>query len=682
MGKVAAILASMVASVVGLQEFGETPRYTEVNPGTSAVLECMVRGKGGECRWEKDGQPVGIFEGKYEWAGAVEQGNCSLAILDATSEYDDGVWQCQVTASNFKEGDSLISEGAEVVVRAPPREVVLEGAEQGVVEGVAGQRVGVECVARGGNPAPSLSFLVDGKPVGGGEQKDVRLVEGGWESRLVLATDAAMEQHALPLVCQADHPALPAPLQASATLDISFPPLAATITSNGSTIQEGSSVLLSCRVEARPVAAISWEREGEVVGSGATLLLPTVTSSEAGVYACYGENRLGRGEQGTTEVEVLYGPKHVTLEEEKVEVELGEEGVVLGCRAEGVPAPTYRWLRGEGRREVGRGSVLRLSAASYSHGGDYYCEATNSLGREESRALVVEVRGAPMLQEQGEPVRVGAGEDLEVAVRFCANPLPELAWHSAEGGLVEVLGEDERRSVVVEEEEGGHCYLATLQVEAATGEDAGHYLLQLENEHGEASHLVAVEVLLTGLTRELIIAIIAGAILTLLIFVFILVTRCRCKSSSKSSSKTDMESCGTSTGSENTRNEKLDSLEDLVFNESYESYRQPDLLPGAVRAGSTPSPAILPPPSYHQLCFPRASNCGSMRKARPAVNPADMSVTSERLRPASYTPEVRPANYTAPHQLLEHINTMSYSNYVGNDSLYHWRRAVDAQAAA
>ena len=78
--------------------------------------------KRGECRWEKDGQPVGIHPGKYEWAGnskesPAESGDCSLKILDANLEFDDGVWQCQVTPSSFKVRDSLISEGAEVVVR-------------------------------------------------------------------------------------------------------------------------------------------------------------------------------------------------------------------------------------------------------------------------------------------------------------------------------------------------------------------------------------------------------------------------------------------------------------------------------------------------------------------------------------------------------------------------------------
>ena len=116
----AGLAALLLHTAAALQRFSAVPTYTEVNPGQQAVLLCQVENKGGECRWEKDGQPVGLFPGKYEWAGQVEAGNCSLAILDLSAEFDDGVWQCQVTASNFRRGDSLISEGAEVVVRAAP----------------------------------------------------------------------------------------------------------------------------------------------------------------------------------------------------------------------------------------------------------------------------------------------------------------------------------------------------------------------------------------------------------------------------------------------------------------------------------------------------------------------------------------------------------------------------------
>ena len=74
--------------------------------------------------------PASIYPGKYEWAGqngrvvqggeapsSLEDGDCSLRILNANLEYDDGVWQCQVTPSAFNTRDALISEGAELVVR-------------------------------------------------------------------------------------------------------------------------------------------------------------------------------------------------------------------------------------------------------------------------------------------------------------------------------------------------------------------------------------------------------------------------------------------------------------------------------------------------------------------------------------------------------------------------------------
>ena len=101
----------------GIQTWQEQPRYTEVNPTGQVVLKCRVAAKKGDCRWEKDGQPVGIYPGKYVWAGRPETGDCSLRVFNASLEFDDGVWQCQVTPSSFNSKDALISEGAELVVR-------------------------------------------------------------------------------------------------------------------------------------------------------------------------------------------------------------------------------------------------------------------------------------------------------------------------------------------------------------------------------------------------------------------------------------------------------------------------------------------------------------------------------------------------------------------------------------
>ena len=44
-------------------------------------------------------------------------GDCSLRIKDADMGYDNGGWVCQVTASKFRDNDTLISRVAQLVVR-------------------------------------------------------------------------------------------------------------------------------------------------------------------------------------------------------------------------------------------------------------------------------------------------------------------------------------------------------------------------------------------------------------------------------------------------------------------------------------------------------------------------------------------------------------------------------------
>ena len=106
-------------SSLAQQKFEEPPTYKEVNSGDEVILPCVVMNKAGECRWEKDGTPVGMYVNKYEWAvvNNVGDGDCSIKIVNAHIDYDNGVWQCQVTASDFTQKDTLISDGAELVVR-------------------------------------------------------------------------------------------------------------------------------------------------------------------------------------------------------------------------------------------------------------------------------------------------------------------------------------------------------------------------------------------------------------------------------------------------------------------------------------------------------------------------------------------------------------------------------------
>lgn len=69
---------------------------------------------------------MGIYPKKYEWAAASYGtlsptphigGDCSLWIRAATIDFDDGAWECQVTASDFTTQDALTSQPVQLVVR-------------------------------------------------------------------------------------------------------------------------------------------------------------------------------------------------------------------------------------------------------------------------------------------------------------------------------------------------------------------------------------------------------------------------------------------------------------------------------------------------------------------------------------------------------------------------------------
>ena len=115
---VIAVISSLLTSrASSLQSFMAMPVDTEVEAGASVTLECLVAELGGECRWEREGLPVGAERGKYE----MEE--CNMRIMEAEHQYDGGQWVCQVSASNIEAGDSLVSKPASLTVIKRPNEV-------------------------------------------------------------------------------------------------------------------------------------------------------------------------------------------------------------------------------------------------------------------------------------------------------------------------------------------------------------------------------------------------------------------------------------------------------------------------------------------------------------------------------------------------------------------------------
>ncbi|XP_036341522.1 uncharacterized protein LOC118750894 [Rhagoletis pomonella] len=129
------VIIICVQGINCFQRFSEQPKYSEVNPGQDALLTCKVIDKRGTCSWQKDNKPVGIYAKKYEWAARPSSnnggslhldlhpppmqigGDCSLWIRSATLDFDDGLWECQVTASDFTTHVHPHTPGVDVVAQ-------------------------------------------------------------------------------------------------------------------------------------------------------------------------------------------------------------------------------------------------------------------------------------------------------------------------------------------------------------------------------------------------------------------------------------------------------------------------------------------------------------------------------------------------------------------------------------
>ena len=113
----------------------------------------MVQNKKGLLQWTKDGFGLGVARElpgypRYSMTGEEARGNWSLEISPVRSS-DDGVYQCQVSASG--EDPAIRSGEARLSVMSPPGPPhILQGEQLEISEG---EQTELVCVSEGARPA-------------------------------------------------------------------------------------------------------------------------------------------------------------------------------------------------------------------------------------------------------------------------------------------------------------------------------------------------------------------------------------------------------------------------------------------------------------------------------------------------------------------------------------------------
>ncbi|KAM9353530.1 myelin-associated glycoprotein-like [Symphorus nematophorus] len=224
-------------------------------------------------------------------------------------------------------------------------------------------------------------------------------------------------------------------------------------------ILEGSSVSLLCISRANPpVTNYTWYKDDEEETElGSILVLNSIDLSHSGDYHCAAKNELGEDISAAIQLDVQYPPKNTSVSVEPSGPVLDGSSVTLTCTSIANPAAlNFTWFREAGgeKQVVASEQDFTFNVTKLSED-QYYCEALNAHGAENSEPLSFDVIFAPEILSSSRCVKILS--QIRCSCDSQGNPTPSLVWelagepvnHSADIPIREVpLGGASIRSLI------------------------------------------------------------------------------------------------------------------------------------------------------------------------------------------------------------------------------------------
>ncbi|KAM8788637.1 basement membrane-specific heparan sulfate proteoglycan core protein isoform 12-T12 [Rhynchonycteris naso] len=232
-------------------------------------------------------------------------------------------------------------------------------------------------------------------------------------------------------------------------------------------VHEGRTVRLYCRAAGVPSATISWRKEGGSLPPQArsertdiaTLLIPAITTADAGFYLCVATSPAGTA-QARIQVVVLSASGASSL---PVRIESSSPSVTegqtldLNCVVAGLPQAQVTWYKREGNlppHTQVHGSRLRLPQVSSADSGEYVCRVENGSGSKEASITISVLHnthsgpsdtpapGGTPAQGSTQPIRiesssshVAEGQTLDLNCVVPGQAHAQVTWHRRGGSL-------------------------------------------------------------------------------------------------------------------------------------------------------------------------------------------------------------------------------------------------------
>ncbi|XP_068395211.1 basement membrane-specific heparan sulfate proteoglycan core protein isoform X3 [Eschrichtius robustus] len=363
----------------------EEQRSQSVRPGTDVTFICTAKSKSPAYTlvWTR------LHNGKLP-ARAMDFNG--ILTIRSVQPSDAGTYVC--TGSNMfamDQGTATLHVQASATPSAP---VVSIHPPQLTVQ--PGQLAEFRCSATG-NPTPTLEWT--GGP--GGQLPQKAQIHGG-----ILRLPAVEPSDQAQYLCHAHSSA--GQHVARAVLHVhggSGPRVQ--VSPERTQVHEGRSVRLYCRAAGVPSATITWRKEGGSLPPQAraertdiaTLLIPAITTADAGFYLCVATSPAGTA-QARIQVVVLpalgASTPPVRIESSSPSVTEGQT-LDLNCMVTGLAHTQITWYKRGGslppHTQV-HGSRLRLPHVSPADSGEYVCRVENESGPKEASIIVSVLHGS------------------------------------------------------------------------------------------------------------------------------------------------------------------------------------------------------------------------------------------------------------------------------------------------
>ncbi|XP_064108113.1 roundabout homolog 3-like, partial [Macrobrachium nipponense] len=481
--------------------------------GTEVVLECIVPEDAkvvegddsveGEVRWYHDGTLVeGDLRVSIMWTGRL--------VMSHAVSADSGLWWCRRSGRPAPK--------LRLIVTIPPERPFLKYGGAQLAAGARlttreGNSITLHCVVEGGNPAPSITWILGGEDITASSQ-----IHSQWEdsegvfntkSNLTVAR-VGKDLHNNTVACVVRHPSLPVAVSVPLKLNIEYSPdfRLRRWPSWGTPVREGASVSLLCSVDANPPSDPTWvkETEGgttEVASSEGWLNLTRVTGEDRAWYKCATVHTFGHFASHSVFINVLPAGELLVSPPREVEVGLGE-AVQIPCTNPASRVPTaVCWTKILQETEGGTTEVassegwLNLTRVTGEDRAWYKCATVHTFGHFASHSVFINVLRAPMVAAVNSTVLSIAGRPTALSAHVCGRPLPlTLTWlpppHIQPINPGDTKDRVTAHNLTTSETPG--CHYAVLTIAGVKPHDEGNWVIVGVNDRGATAALIRLNV--------------------------------------------------------------------------------------------------------------------------------------------------------------------------------------------